>query len=125
MRRVPGTAAIVSALLVVSGPAAAPEPGWRTAELYSVFYGHAVCDYCGLITEQVDAGFRLARDRLIEAGALTQEEVRQLRASAWLAADHEWANRGLGGYRLWCRTEGAAAAERFLHVAAQPRQAAH
>jgi hypothetical protein len=32
----------------------------------------------------------------------------------WTDADLEWGNRGLGGFRNWCRTEGIAAARRFV-----------
>ena len=38
------------------------------------------------------------------------------RARAMTMVEQEWDNRGLGGFRGWCRTEGAAAVERFLSV---------
>ncbi len=33
---------------------------------------------------------------------------------AWNEAHWEWENRGLGGFKAWCRNEAADAAQRLL-----------
>lgn len=83
-------------------------------ELYAAFYDFSVCDYCGLVTREVHDGFSDRTAALIAAGRISEEVVRKVRIRAWTDADLEWGNRGLGGFRGWCRTEGEAAARRFL-----------
>lgn len=87
-------------------------------ELSRVFYDFEVAGYCGLVTNAVGRGFRLEANRLIERHALDRDTVSRLRGDAWQAAHAEWQNRGLGGFKNWCRTEGLAAAERFQNEAA-------
>ena len=60
------------------------------------------------------------RSTLTEASGLTEAEARAERIAGWVEADREWSNRGLGGYRAWCREDGVSAAKRFLDVAAGP-----
>lgn len=83
------------------------------SELSRVFYDFEVAGYCGLVTQSVGQGFRRQANRLIEQDGLDQDTVNRLRGDAWQEAHAEWQNRGLGGFRNWCRTEGSAAAERF------------
>ncbi len=83
-------------------------------ELYAALYGFSVCEYCGLVTYEVYDGFHRETAQLIDAGGLDEEVVRKVRMRAWTDADLEYGNRGLGGFRGWCRTEGAAAAQRFI-----------
>ncbi len=97
-------------LLAAAAPA---EPLEGYPELSSVFYDFEVAGYCGLVTNAVGRGFRREADRLIERDGLDRETVNRLRGDAWQAAHAEWQNRGLGGFRNWCRTEGSAAARRF------------
>ncbi len=78
-----------------------------------MFYDFEVAGYCGLVTNAVGRGFRRQANRLIERDGLDREMVNQLRGDAWQAAHAEWQNRGLGGFRNWCRTEGSAAAAKF------------
>ena len=40
-------------------------------------------------------------------------EVRDARNRALTMVEWEWDNRGLGGFRGWCSSEGEAAVERF------------
>jgi hypothetical protein len=40
---------------------------------------------------------------------------------AWKMAHAEWQNRGLGGFRNWCRTEGMEAADFFRNIAGESR----
>ena len=81
--------------------------------LTRVFYDFEVAVYCGLVSPGVRAGFEreLARLRALE-GADTGTEQRA-RMRAWKEANLEWQNRGLGGFRGWCRSEGREAAARF------------
>ena len=83
------------------------------AELSAVFYDFEVASYCGLVTDAVGNGFRREAKRLISRDAVDSETVTHLRGKAWQAAHAEWQNRGLGGFRNWCRNEGRAAAARF------------
>lgn len=107
-----GAARIVWIVLLFSQGAVA-EPLKAHAELSSVFYDFEVAGYCGLVSNAVGQGFRRQAQRLIERDRLERETVNQLRGEAWQAAHAEWQNRGLGGFRNWCRTDGRAAAERF------------
>src|SRR3546814_4199318 len=97
----------------------------RYSERHAAIYDVTVCEYGGLITPEVADGFRRQRDDLVARDALSEETVRDIRIIAWTRADLEWSNRGLGGFRNWCRTEGAAAARRFVaYGQAAPRDAA-
>ena len=90
-------------------------PAVQAAErrLRDVVYDYAVTSYCGTLTPEVEAGFRVALSQLTEDRGLSPEEARAQRIEGWVAADMEWSNRGLGGYRAWCRSEGVDAARRF------------
>lgn len=90
----------------------------RYPELHRAIYDAAVCEYCGLITPEVASGFHLLAADLIERDGLLSQEVREIRISAWTKADLEWSNRGVGGFRNWCRTDGASAAQRFVDYGA-------
>ena len=90
----------------------------RYPELHRAIYDVTVCEYCGLVTPEVAAGFRLLVADLIERDGLASQEVREIRISAWTKADLEWSNRGVGGFRTWCRTDGASAAQRFVDYGA-------
>lgn len=109
-KRIPAGFAGLWLLLSLAAPAG-PADGYP--ELSRVFYDFEVAGYCGLVTNSVGHGFRREANRLIERDGLDRETVNQLRGDAWQAAHAEWQNRGLGGFRNWCRTEGSAAAARF------------
>jgi hypothetical protein len=93
-------------------PSAMPEN-----PIEAVYYRYAVVEYCSLSSEAVLHGFEAERDRLVAEAGADEEEHRKHRLAGWTAADLEWSNRGLGGFRNWCRTEGAAAAEGFIDAA--------
>jgi len=103
----------LAGLLLLLSSAAAAERAGDYPELSRVFYDFEVAGYCGLVTNDVGHGFRRQADRLIQRDRLDRETVNQLRGGAWQAAHAEWQNRGLGGFRNWCRTEGSAAAGKF------------
>ena len=80
----------------------------------AAYYELEVAGYCGLVSDAVGAGFRRRVDRILGDTPIDQATIDALRGAAWQAAHAEWQNRGLGGFRGWCRNEGRAAAEGFL-----------
>ena len=86
-------------------------------DISALFYDFEVAGYCGLVTNRVGLGFQQRAAQLVARYSLDRETVDELRGDAWQAAHAEWQNRGLGGFRNWCRTEGRAAAERFEEMA--------
>ncbi|MEX0807257.1 MAG: hypothetical protein WD044_00880 [Dongiaceae bacterium] len=81
--------------------------------LTAVYYRFAVVEYCSLADLQVASGFERARDRILADAGATEDVHRSARIAGWTAADLEWSNRGLGGFRRWCETEGTDAAAGF------------
>jgi hypothetical protein len=100
--------------MLAVGGARGGEPQQQKAALHAAYYGFAVCEYCGLVSFEVQDGFRRETAYLIERDGLSEDAARKVRLRAWTDADLEWGNRGLGGFRNWCRTEGAAAAQHFI-----------
>lgn len=90
--------------------------------LTRVVYEFAVTSYCGTLDPEVEAGFRAELAALTERGEFDEEAARGLRIRGWVAADREWSNRGLGGFRAWCQSEGIAAASHFQAIARGSRQ---
>ena len=94
---------------LAAGPAADAERRVR-----DIVYDYAVTSYCGTLTPEVEAGFRAELAEITERRGLDAEQAKSERIAGWVAADKEWSNRGLGGFRAWCRGEGVDAAQRFL-----------
>jgi hypothetical protein len=90
------------------------------SDLVRVFYELEVTSYCGLTTDRVGAGFRSEVDRIMIARGIDDAGMQQARMQGWKEAHLEWQNRGLGGFRGWCRTEAAEAAARFKALAGEP-----
>jgi len=90
------------------------ESGSRGAEIKKVAYMYNVTEYCSLNTFEVYDGYRREMRHLTREGRLPESTVRWLRIDGIVAADLEFENRGLGGIRNWCRTEGLDAARHFL-----------
>lgn len=86
----------------------------RGAAIKQVVYLYSVTEYCGLNTGEVYDGYRREIRDLTREGRLPESTVRWLRIHGIIAADLEYDNRGLGGFRIWCRTEGVEAAKHFL-----------
>ena len=82
--------------------------------LQGAVYGFAVAEYCGLLTPAVAEGFHLEREWIVARDGITPERERADRIAAIMAADWQYGDHGLGGYRGWCRSEGLTAAYRFL-----------
>ncbi|MFV2033319.1 MAG: hypothetical protein ACC663_12555, partial [Gammaproteobacteria bacterium] len=72
-------------------------------------YKMEILNYCGLIDNEISKGFKHKRDHIIAGQKLTPEEVQNARMEGWKFGLAEWQNRGLGGFRNWCKTEGKAA----------------
>lgn len=115
MRR--ALAGALSLLLLQAAGAAGLDAATREA-LRETYYEFEVAGYCSLVDEQVAAGFHRRVGRLLADIEVERRILDELRGKAWQAAHWEWQNRGLGGFRGWCRNEGRAAAEGFL---AEPR----
>jgi hypothetical protein len=101
-------------LLALASPARAHLDVTTRDTLREAYYEIEVASYCGLASEAVAAGFRRQVARILGDTVIDRETLNELRGKAWQAANWEWQNRGLGGFRGWCRNEGKAAAERFL-----------
>lgn len=81
-----------------------------------VVYDYAVTSYCGVLSPEAEAGFRVELAELTARSGLNDEAVKAQRIAGWVAADKEWSNRGLGGFRGWCQTEGQEAARHFQAI---------
>lgn len=118
MKRRPGARTLAVSALAALAMAALPPGPVQAAErrVRDVVYDYAVTSYCGTLTPEVEAGFKIELARLTEASGLSPEQAKAQRIEGWVAADMEWSNRGLGGYRAWCRGEGVDAARRFRAI---------
>jgi hypothetical protein len=106
---------LVAALALVALPARADLAPDATA-LESAVYAYGIAEYCGMVDQAVYDGFAREVRAIVAAEGLTDAEVRAQRYNGALALEYEIGDRGLGGYRPWCREEGVAAAERFRAV---------
>jgi len=112
-RRCAPAAAVVALMLSTPVCSDGLDAAGREA-LNAAYYDFEVAGYCGLVSDAVGAGFRRRVARILGDTRVDQSTLNQLRGDAWQAAHAEWQNRGLGGFRGWCRNEGRAAAEGFL-----------
>jgi len=95
--------------------------------LFKLYYDETVMAYCGLLTPESEAGFRLERDAMLAADPLDGEALRTLRVASDMAADYAYQDYGLNGQTRWCKKEGLEAYNRFVtrYRAEQPRSDAH
>jgi len=105
---------LVAAALPWLGRSGLAESTSRGAEIKQVVYMYSVTEYCGLNTREVYDGYRREMRHLTRQERLPESTVRWLRIHGMMAADLEYDDRGLGGFRKWCRTEGLDAARHFL-----------
>lgn len=82
--------------------------------LVDVFYDLEVLAYCGMTSANLKDNFDRELGRIVAQENADPSGIEEARMAAWTLAYREWQNRGLGGFRNWCRTEGAAALERFV-----------
>ena len=107
--RLSGCAFALLTSVVLAGPK--PE-----TPLEQVFYDIGVIGYCGLSQDAVSEGFKREVRRIVETEGIDEKTVNAARSRAITLVELEWDNRGLGGFRGWCRTEGETAVKRFLSV---------
>lgn len=82
--------------------------------LQEAIYGFAVAEYCGLLDPAVAEGFQLQQAWIMTRDGITPEREHADRHAAMKAADWQYDDHGLGGYRGWCRSDGLSAVYRFL-----------
>ncbi|TFH42601.1 MAG: hypothetical protein E4H01_13255 [Lysobacterales bacterium] len=104
--------------MLIAFPTVAAQDTTTQEALREAYYEIEVAGYCGVVSDDVAAGFRRQVERILDNAVIEPETLNEIRGKAWQAAHWEWQNRGLGGFRGWCSKEGRAAAERFL---AEPR----
>jgi hypothetical protein len=100
--------------LIGAWPAMADGPQARGAELRQVAYLYGVVEYCSLDSFEVHDGYEREMSAIIARERLSDTEAREQRLHGLVDADLEYGDRGLGGFRKWCRTEGMDAARRFV-----------
>lgn len=93
--------------------AAGPQP---ENDLEQAYYDISVIGYCGLSSGPVSAGFHREVDHITRRDGIDETALRAARSRALTLVELEWANRGLGGFRGWCATQGQAAVERFKAI---------
>ena len=85
-----------------------PLPGWNS--LVYLFYKVSVMNYCGLSSEESAEGFHFKKREIVDHFAIPKDKnkpnsVSAAQFEAWDLAYQEWNNRGLGGFRRWCKKE--------------------
>ena len=101
------------ALLTLAMPAHLPAAPAPQDPLVRIHYDFELTSYCSLINTAVAAGFKRQLAFMIQRHDISQDAVLQARAKASMAVYREWQNRSLGGFKGWCRNEGAASVQRF------------
>lgn len=81
---------------------------------YDLIYDYEVASFCGLIGKNVYDAFWEKRGRLEAAAERSADTLTGVRIRAMADADLEFQNRGLGGYKPWCRKEGMQGVGRIL-----------
>jgi len=92
---------------------AGPKP---QTDLEQTLYEMGVIGYCGLSTDTVIQGFNRELRQLIDRNDIDNQGLKNAQNRALTMVEWEWDNRGLGGFRGWCRTEGESAVKRFRSI---------
>jgi len=107
---------LVFACLCVFSSVRAGDPE-GTDQLVDVYYRFEVAAvYCGLVTDRATKGYYLERKQVVEKFGLN--EAQQIHASGLASqlAHKEWMNRGLGGFKPWCRNQGSEYVDYFIKL---------
>lgn len=88
--------------------------------MVALYYAAGVATYCSGLTEQAIDGLELALRQLRATSSLNSRDQAAARNAGYIAADYEWSNRGLGGFRRWCLTEGRASTAWLEGLAVAP-----
>jgi hypothetical protein len=107
------TAAVTAASVRADAPQSDIAVSRGTA-LKQIAYMYGVVEYCGLNSADVFDGYMRQTSYVRRRDGITDPVARWLRIRGLTAADLEYGDRGLGGYRNWCRTEGLDSARHFL-----------
>jgi len=106
---------VIAAIAAVTAASVQPDiPVSRGTALKQVAYMYGVVEYCGLNSAEVFDGYLRETSYVRRRDGITDPVARWLRIRGLTAADLEYGDRGLGGYRNWCRTEGLDSARHFL-----------
>lgn len=109
---------VLLAILILTTPGI-----WAKEEahpaLTEIYYLREVIGYCGLSAEGLKEGFYKELTTLMNQHNLTETDKLPAQNQAYKDAHAEWDNRGLGGFKKWCQTEGFDAVERFSGIRLQ------
>jgi hypothetical protein len=105
---------IAAIAAITAADVQADVPTSRGMALRQIAYMYGVVEYCGLNSAEVFDGYLRETSYVRRRDGITDPVARWLRIRGLTAADLEYGDRGLGGYRNWCRTEGLASAQHFL-----------
>ena len=106
---------VIAAIAAVTAASVQADiPVSRGTALKQVAYKYGVVEYCGLNSAEVFDGYLRETSYVRRRDGITDPVARWLRIRGLTAADLEYGDRGLGGYRNWCRTEGLDSARHFL-----------
>ncbi len=83
-----------------------PQQSEGKRQLIELEYMREVLGYCGLHDPAAVKGFLTRKRIIIQEYILDHEQQLEATSDARQAAYAEWQNRGLGGFRGWCRVEG-------------------
>jgi hypothetical protein len=82
--------------------------------LFKLYYDETVMAYCGMLTPESEAGFRLERETMLAADPLEGDALRTVRVASDMAVDYAYQDYGLNGQERWCKKEGLEAYNRFV-----------
>jgi hypothetical protein len=82
-----------------------PDPG--VSELSDLEYMREVLMYCGISDPEAVKGFLDRKGSIMAKHEINRDEELQAGSMARQRSYAEWQNRGLGGFKGWCRKEGA------------------
>ena len=109
-----GGRAVAVGMLAAVGVAATCVAGPKPqTNLEQILYDMGVIGYCGLSSDTVLAGFNRELGQIIDRDGIDRRDLKDAQNRVLTMVEWEWDNRGLGGFRGWCKTEGESAAERF------------
>ena len=88
-----------------------------TNQLIDIYYRFEVAAvYCGLAEDEAIKGYYVERRQVVEKFNLDEADQLYASGQASQLAHKEWMNRGLGGFKPWCRNEGRGYADHFLKL---------
>ena len=86
----------------------------RADAYFQLHYDYEVATHCGRVSPEVERAFRVKRADADDTSHMDVSTRKALRIRAYAEAAREYDNRGLGGHRAWCDTDGAVGVRRIL-----------